>query len=181
MLPNSLRLVEPRLDVDRVLELRLRRGRRHAHLSGGDVLVLLADRVDHVLRLQTERLQLLRIHPDAHRIGAGAEHLDAADAWQAREHVDQVDRRVIAQIQAVVLAVRRIERDDLQDGGVFLLDADALRLHRLGQRRQGELHAVLHQHLVDVRIGADLEGDGQANRCRRARWSTACTACGRRR
>ncbi len=53
------------------------------------------------------------------------------------------------------------ERDDLQDRGVLLLDADPLRLHRLRQRSERELHPVLHQHLVDVGIGADREGDRQ--------------------
>ena len=155
-------IVQPRLDVDGVLELRVCRRRRHADLSGRDVLALLADGVDHVLRLQTEGIELLRVHPDPHGIRAGAEHLDAADARQARQHVGQVDRRVVAHEQAVVFAVRRIQRDDLQDRRVLLLHADALRLHRLGQRGECELHAVLHQHLVDIGVGADRERHRQA-------------------
>ncbi len=161
MLAELLRLVEPRLHVDGILERRIRRRGRHADLAGGDILVLLLDGEDDILRLETIGLQLVRIHPDAHRIGAGAEHLDAADAGQARQSVDQVDRRVIAQEKAVIFAFGRFQRDDLQNRGVFLLDADALRLNRLGQRSQRQLHAVLHEHLRNVRIGADFESDGQ--------------------
>ncbi len=90
-----LRLVEARLDVDGVLELGVARRGRHADLAGGDVLVLLLDGEDDVARLQAVGLQLLRVHPDPHGIVAGAEHLDAADARQTRELVDQIDRRVV--------------------------------------------------------------------------------------
>ncbi len=101
------------------------------------------------------------IEPDAHGVIAGAEHGDVADARQAGEIVDEIDRRVIAHEQAVVLPVRRIERHDLQDRGVLFLDGDALRLHRLRQRGQRAVDAVLHQHLIDVGIGADVEGHRQ--------------------
>ena len=55
-----------------------------------------------------KRLQLARIHPDAHGVVAGAEDLDAADAGQARERVDEVDRRVIAHEERVIFVVGRI-------------------------------------------------------------------------
>ena len=43
----------------------------------------------------------------------------------------------------------------------MLLDADALGAHFRGQLRLGEIDPVLHQHRVDVGIGADREGDVQ--------------------
>ena len=52
---------------------------------------------------------------------------------QAGELVLQVDRRVVAQEQAVVAAVRRAQGDDLEDRGRLLLGGDALLLDR---RRQ---------------------------------------------
>ena len=75
-------VVEPAVDVQRVLERLPRRRRRHADLAGGDLLALLLDRLDHVLRHQPARLQLVRIEPHPHRILAGAEHRDVADPWQ---------------------------------------------------------------------------------------------------
>ena len=82
-----LDLVEAAGDVERVLEgLRLRR-RRHADLAGGDLLVLALERLDDVLRGERARLQLVGVEPDPHRILAGAEHVDVADARQARELV----------------------------------------------------------------------------------------------
>ena len=127
-----LGLVEARLDVDRILEFDvLGRGRR-AGLAGRDILVLLADGLDDVRTDQVEALQLARIHPDAHGVFAGADDLDAADAGQTGERVDDVDRRVIAQKERVIFVVGRIKRDELEDRGVLLLDAHALRLDRLG-------------------------------------------------
>ena len=61
------------------------RRRRRADLPGGHLLALLLQRLDHVLRRQAARLQLVRIEPDPHRILAGAEHGDVADAGQARD------------------------------------------------------------------------------------------------
>ena len=89
------RIVEPRQDVDRVLELLILRRGRHADLTGRHLLALLLDSIDHVLRHEVERIQLLRIHPDPHRVLARAHYRDVAHAGRARELVDQVDRRVI--------------------------------------------------------------------------------------
>ncbi len=108
-----------------------------------------------------QRIELVGVEPDAHGVTAGAEDGDVADARQAGEIVDEIDRRVIAHEQAVILPVRRIERHDLQDRGVLFLDGDALRLHRFRQRGQRAVDAVLHQHLIDVGICADIEGHRQ--------------------
>jgi hypothetical protein len=74
------RILQPSVDVERVLESLARRRRRAADLSGGDLLALLLDGLDHVLRNQVARLQLVGIEPDAHGILAGAEDRDIADA-----------------------------------------------------------------------------------------------------
>ena len=55
------------------------------------------------------------IEPDAHRILAGAEHIDVADAGQAGDLVLQPDGRIVAEIKAVEAFVRRRQRHDLQD------------------------------------------------------------------
>ena len=156
-----VRIVETRQDVDRVLELLVLWRRRHADLPGRNLLALLLNSVDHVLRHQAERVQLLRVHPDPHRILAGPHYGHIADTRQARQLVDQVDRRVVPHVQGVVLAVRRVERHEFQDRRRFRADRDALRLHRLRQLRHGVLHSVLHQDLVKIRVGADLERHGQ--------------------
>ena len=89
-------VVEPAVDVERVLERLPRRRRRHPDLARGHLLALLLDRRDHVLRHQRARLQLVRIEPDPHRILAGAEHGDVADARQPRQLVADVDGGVVA-------------------------------------------------------------------------------------
>ena len=89
-------------DVERVLERLARRRRRHADLTGGDLLALLLQRLDDVLRDQAARLHLVRVEPDPHRILAGAEHDDVADAGQPGDLVLEVDGRVVGEIEAVV-------------------------------------------------------------------------------
>ena len=45
--------------------------------------------------------------------------------------------------------------------GVRLRRGDAGLLHHVGQQRQGQVDAVLHQHLGEVQIDPGLEGDRQ--------------------
>ena len=85
MFSNSARIVEPALEVERILEvLAFRRGRR-ADLPGGDFLALLLDDVDDVLRRQSARLQKVRVQPYAHGVLPGAEHRHVADAVEATQ------------------------------------------------------------------------------------------------
>ena len=150
-------VVQPPADVQRILERLPFRSRRRADLPGGDLLALLLDRRDDVLRHQVARLQLVRIEPDPHRILAGAEHRDVADAGQTRQLVADIDGGVIAQEQAVIGRFRRRQRHEQQNRRRLLLHGDALVLHRLRQLRQRARHPVLHQHLREVEVGADLE------------------------
>ena len=103
------RIVEPALEVERILEvLAFRRGRR-ADLSGRDLLALLLDDVDDVLRRQSARLQKVRVQPNAHGVLTGAEHRHVADAGKATQFVLHVDDGVVRQEQAVEAAVRRVQ------------------------------------------------------------------------
>ena len=151
------RIAELARDIERVLE-RLARGRgRRADLAGGDLLALLLQRLDHVLRHEPARPHLVGIEPDAHRVLAGPEHDDIADARQPGDLVLELDGREIGEIETVVALVRRGQRHDLQDRRRILLHDHALRLHRLRQRGQRARDPVLHQDLRDVEIDADLE------------------------
>ena len=69
---------------------------RLADLAGGDLHVLLADRVDDVLRRQAAGLELLRVEPDPHAVVAGAEDVDVADAVDAAQLVADAQRGVVA-------------------------------------------------------------------------------------
>ena len=156
-LANSSGIGEPALELDRVLEVDAGRRRRHADLAGGNLLALLLQRRHDVLGVEAARFQLFRIEPDAHRILAGAEHIDVADAGKPRQLVLEIDGGVVGEIEAVVAVVGRGQSDEQQDRRRALLHRDALRLHRLRQRRQRGGHPVLHQDLRGIEIGADLE------------------------
>ena len=152
-----LDLAEPAGNIDRVLEILARRYRRNADLAGGHLLALRLQRLNHILRRQSEPVQLVRVHPDAHRILPGAEHGDIADAGYARQFIAQTDGAVIGEVEAVAALVGRGQRDEHQDRGGLFLHRDALRLHRGRQLRERARHAILHQHLREIEIGADLE------------------------
>ena len=156
-----LDLAQPSGDVDGVLEILSRRHRRDADLARGHLLALRPQRGDHILRRQSEPVELVRVHPHPHRILSGAEHGDVADPRHPRQLVAQTDGAVIGEKQTVAALVRRRQRDEHQDRGGFFLDRDALGLHRVRQLRQRAGDAVLHQHLREIQVGADLEGHDQ--------------------
>ena len=121
-----------------------------------DVLVL--HRRDDVVRRQVKLGQPIGIEPDPQRIIERPEQRDLADAFDPRQRVDDVDGRVVAQIDGVVGVLRRIDIDDLQQRGGFLADRQAGVRHLVGKLRHGEARAVLHVDGVDVGIGAEREG-----------------------
>ena len=82
----------------------------------------LLQRLDDILGRQPAHLHLVRIKPHPHRILSGAEYADGAHAGKPRDFVLQADGGEIAEIEAVVAAVRRVDRQDLQDGRRLLLD-----------------------------------------------------------
>ena len=102
---------------------------RLAELPGRDLGVLLLDGHDHVGRRQAAHRHLGRVEPQPHAIVALAEVGDVADAGQARQLVADLDRRVVAQVEAGAVVVRREEVDDHQDVRRLLLDGDAAPLH----------------------------------------------------
>ena len=148
-------------DVDRVLEIQALGRGRLADLTGRYVLALLLDDLAHVRRGEAERVEFLRVEPDAHRVLADAQHVDVADTGQAREFVDEIDGGVVAEIEAVVALVGGGQRHDLQDRRRLLLHDEALCLHRHGQRSERRADLILHQHLREIQVGADLERDRQ--------------------
>src|SRR6185503_472955 len=80
---------------DGELEDLIGRYRRPAELAGGDLRVLVLDRVLDVEDREPERVELLRVEPDAHAVRPGAQDLDLADPGDARERVLQVDDGVV--------------------------------------------------------------------------------------
>ena len=134
------------------------RDRRGADAAERRLDVLALHRRDDVVRRQIELGQPVGIEPDPQRIVERPEQRDLADAFDPRQRVDDVDGRVIAQIDGVVGVLRRIDIDDLQQRRGFLADGQAGMRHLVGQLRDGEAGAVLHVDGVDVRIGAERKG-----------------------
>ena len=134
--------------------------RRLGELARGHLHVLGSQRLDDFGPREAERLDPLGVEPDAHAVLARAVELHVADAVDARQLVLHLQGRVVADVELVVDAVLGVEEGDHQQVGRLLLRGDAEPSDFLGQPRLRDRHAVLRQHLRDVEVGAELEGDG---------------------
>ena len=152
-------IIEPAARLHRDLE---RAGTRHRRLiedARGDLDVLALQGAGHVARGQAERLQAIGIEPDAHRIIAAAEHRDRADAVDAGERIGDLERGVVGDEQRVARFVGRIQMHDHHQVGRRLGHGDADIAHVGRQPRLRDGDAVLHLHLRDIEIGAEIEAD----------------------
>ncbi len=131
--------------------------RRLIEHAGGNLDVLALQSKDDVGRGQADRLQAVGIDPNAHRIVAAAEDRDRADAVDAGQNIRDRERRVIGNEQGVARLVGRIEVNDQQQVGRFLRHGHADIAHVARQARLRDGNAVLHLHLSDVEIGAEIE------------------------
>ncbi|KWT85151.1 hypothetical protein APY03_3954 [Variovorax sp. WDL1] len=157
------------LRVDRQLRVHARQPGRSAHHACSGLDVLAANGRHHVAGRQAALRHLLRVQPDAHGVLAAAPGLHLADAVDARQPVLDVEHRVVAQVIHVVAPVGRHQVNHHRDVGRALDGGDPQPPHFLGQARLGLRHAVLHHLLRLVRVGAQLEGDGQRHHAIRGR------------
>ena len=84
--------------------------------------------------------------------------VDVADPRQPREHVAHANRGIVTEEQTVEARLVAGEGDDLQDRRGLLARDHAVVLYGIGQRRERGCDAVLHQHLREIQVRADLEG-----------------------
>jgi hypothetical protein len=136
-------------------------GRLLADVAGGHLPVLLADGVDHVAGGHAHFGHLLRVEPQPHAVVLLAELHAVADAVHTGDLVLELDGGVVAQVELVVAALGGIEPDNEQDVRAALAGGDAGLLDDVGQKGQGQVDAVLHQHLGEVQIDAGAERGGQ--------------------
>jgi hypothetical protein len=149
--------LQPSLRIDDVLEFRSRERRLTADLAGGDLDVLFAHGVQDFFDVHVARRDLGWIEPQPHRIVARSEHPDVAHARQTRQHVSDLNDRVIAQVQRVVAAVRGLQENDHGEVRRAFLGDESQLTHHLRQPRLGLGDAVLGLYLRDVEIGSELE------------------------
>ena len=153
--------------VDRKLKLLTAWSRGLPKLSGGNLDVLILDRVDDVIGRQLQRSEFIWLQPDPHAVVTLPHIRHIPNIGKPCELIANLDRGIVAQVQVVVawLAGGRIDLrsqiHDHQRTGRLLLHRDALPLHQGRDQRQRKRHAVLHQDLSHLEVSAKLEGDGQ--------------------
>ena len=167
-----LRVDQPAARANRELKCARLGHRRLVQHPGGDLHVLRLQGARHVAGGEGERLQPVWIEPDAHRIVAPAEGRDRADTGEAAELVGHLGGGVVRDEQRIARLVGRIEVHDQRQVGRVLHRGDADIAHVGRYARLRDCDAVLHLHLRDVEVGAELEGDVDLE--------TAVTGCVRR-
>ncbi len=141
-----------------LVRLSLTRG-RVADAAGGDLNVLLAQRIDDVAGGQLARGQLGRVEPEAHRVLAFAEDHDVADAGKALERVLHVDVDVVAHEERVVSAGLAVHASAEHEVRRLFLDGDAGRPH-LGRHASDRLvDAILDVDRGEIDVTGHVEGD----------------------
>ncbi len=103
---------EPSKRLHRDLKGAGMRDRRLIKHAGRDLDVLPLQRAGDVGRGQPQRLQAIRIEPHPHRIVAGAEYDDRADAVDAGDRIRHFKGGVIGDEQRIARLVGRIEMHD---------------------------------------------------------------------
>jgi hypothetical protein len=101
----------------RNLERVTRGNRRLPDNPGGDLDILLTQRLDDVARRDVADREPRGIKPDAHAVLAQPEEVDLTDSFDAPERIAHLDEREVADVELVVALVRREEMHDHQEIG----------------------------------------------------------------
>ena len=105
------------------------RDRRLVQNTGRDLQVLRPQRREHFAGAEIVDRGLVRIDPDAHRVLAAALEFHVADARQARQHVLDMQRRIVRQIKRIARLVGGVEVNAQQDARDRLANLHAETLH----------------------------------------------------
>ena len=150
---------QPSLSPHAQVEHLIGGGRRVAERTGGDLDVLLAQRVDDVAGGEPARRQLAGIEPQPHRVAALAEDDDVADAGHALDGVADVAVEVVADELGVVAVVAREEAQSAHEPRGVLDDGDAVGADVGRHPSQRLVDAVLDVDRRQVGVTVDAEGD----------------------
>ncbi len=140
-----------------------------AEPAGGKLRILLANGCRDIAGDELVLRDLVGTQPNAHRIVGRTEQRGIANSGRALQLVDDIDERVVGNVERVVPAVRRRHRQHLQERGRPLGDGDALPPDFLRQQRQRALNAIVDVDRCLVGIGSACEQDGQGHRARAVR------------
>ena len=131
-----------------------------AELTGGDLDVLLSERIGDVERGEAASGEAAGIEPETHRVLALTEDDDVADAGDTLESVLDIDVDVVGDEGRRERLVRRDEAGGEDEVRIGLGDGDAGVVDDCGQTALNGGDAVLHVNGGDVEVVAGLEGDG---------------------
>ena len=162
-LAKFLRRLQSSLRAHGISEFLSAWNRFAADLAGGIHRVLLLHCGDDVGHSDAELRELVRLDPQPHSVLASAENLHIANSRHACQWIEEINVAVIGEKGSVVAAFGRIKRDQHQWRRCRFFNGQAVVVNVGGQLRLRLRHPELRQHVIDVRVGCDVEIDDQSN------------------
>ncbi len=132
-----------------------------ANLTGWVYCILRLDGSDDIGHRDREFCQLVRLHPQPHRVSSGTKHLNTADSLHSAQLIVKIDVGVIRQELRIVDTAGRVEADQHQRRSGCLLHRHA-EIGDVGWKLRSSLClANLGKDQVCIRIGLDVVVDDQ--------------------
>ncbi len=123
--------------------------------------VLRLNRADNLGDSDAQLCQLIRFHPQPHRILSGAENLDVAYARRTRNRIADIDIRVVRQKLGIVGSMGGVEGNQHERGRHGFADGNPVVVHVGGELRGSLCLTRLGQNQIGVRICFHIEVDDQ--------------------
>ena len=104
-----------------------------------------------------ELCQLVGFYPKPHRVLAGAEYLNVADARRTEDRIGEIDVRVVRQKLGIVGSMRRVQGNQHEGSGHRLSNRNSVVVDVGGKLRSSLRFTGLRENQIRIRIGFYVE------------------------
>ena len=141
-------VVKQPLSGQRQNQRRISVARRGADLADRCLNILRGNSVDDIRTAQAQRRKPVAVEPNAHAVLRSVDG-NVTDTVNTGQRILNVGIGEVAEVKVIIGVVRRT------------LDVNAFLLHQRRQLRHNLRQTVLNLNLRNIRIGADIKGNGQ--------------------
>ena len=153
-------VVKQPLSGQRQNQRRISVARRGADLADRCLNILRGNSVDDIRTAQAQRRKPVAVEPNAHAVLRSVDG-NVTDTVNTGQRILNVGIGEVAEVKVIIGVVRRTQHQQAQNVGHLGLDVNAFLLHQCRQLRHNLRQTVLNLNLRNIRIGADIKGNGQ--------------------